>query len=577
MNRPKTASMWQPTCLAAALALWLVSALLLITSVAGDSLTTDEYSRIPQGYYYWSTGRYSWGGDHPPLLKLLVSAPLLLLGLPIDPRFWSLPPEEAMDLFMFDDKTSVDLVIWLARFPIILLTLALIAFLGWWARRWYGPAAGLLALFLAAFNPEFLAHGRLATNDLGVAAFLAAALFAAEGACQRPSPLRLMGAGVMTGLALLSKFSAILLGPMLLLQLMSPDSGVRRSRVALRLGAIGLIALAVVELGYRVQIRQMTLEEQATQIQTLSPDDSIRTPALGLLSPLPGIANFCFGLGKLREHAREGHPAFLWGHYTDRGWWYYFPIAFAIKTPLPLLALIGIGLAWRRGGTGRREWRSLVGPMLVFGGVSVFGSVNIGNRHLLPVYPLLIVWVSRVAAAPLSRVRLGFLSLLGAWYLVGALLIHPHYLAYFNELAGGPDRGWRYVTDSNVDWGQDTKRLAAYVKTHNLHPVSATLGGRGTPAVFRHYLPGITRVWPPLEEMPTGYYAIGRTARTLGPYVARQRFSPADADLLIRLLARLDRLTPIATIGYSIDLFDLRPEAKVRAPEGTPFPGAAGP
>jgi hypothetical protein len=200
----------------------------------------------------------------------------------------------------------------------------------------------------------------------------------------------------------------------------------------------------------------------------------------------------------------------------------------------------------------------------VFGGVSVFGSVNIGNRHLLPVYPLLIVWVSRVAAAPLSRVRLGLLSLLGVWYLVGALLIHPHYLAYFNELAGGPDRGWRYLTDSNVDWGQDTKRLAAYVKTHNLHPVSALLGGRSTPATFRHYLPGVMRLGPPFEQAPDGLVAIGRTARTLGPYVARQRFSPADAERLIGLLARLDRLTPIATIGYSIDLFDLRPRASAR-------------
>jgi hypothetical protein len=316
---------------------------------------------------------------------------------------------------------------------------------------------------------------------------MAIALFLGEAACRLRSMRRTVGAGLILGLALLSKFSAILLGPMLLLQLLLPERITSRRAIALSLAAIALTALVVIELGYRVPIRHMSREERAAQIRTLPAANPTREVALGLLPVLPGSAQYVYGLGKQWENARRGHPAFLWGRYSEHGWWYYYLATFAIKTPLPLLLLVGMALGWPPTGMTRREWRTLVGPVLVFVAASFFSGLNIGHRHILPVYPLLIVWVSRVATPPFRTLRAGALALLCVWYLGGTLLIHPHELAYFNEAVGGPNLGWKYLTDSNVDWGQETKRLAVYARAHDLHPLSATITARSTPAAYRHY------------------------------------------------------------------------------------------
>jgi len=566
---PPVPDAWKQTRAAARVLLVAICAVLLVTGAAGDSLTTDEYGMIPPGYHYWTTGRSFWWSDHPPFLKLLETAPLLALRLPKIPNFWELPFEEAIDAFMFHPATPVERVAWLARLPIIALTLLLVCFLGWWASRWYGPVPGLLALFLAVFSPDVLAHGRYATSDLGVAALMAIALFLGEAACRLRSVRRTVGAGLILGLALLSKFSAILLGPMLLLQLLLPERITSRRAIALSLAVIALTALAVIELGYRIPLRHMSREERAAQIRILPAANPTREVALGLLPILPGSAQYVYGLGKQWENARRGHAAFLWGRYSEHGWWYYYLATFAIKTPLPLLLLIGMAMGRPPTGIPRREWRTLMGPVLVFVAASFFSSLNIGHRHLLPIYPLLIVWVSRVARPPFQILRTGALALLCVWYSGGTLLIHPHELAYFNEAVGGPNLGWKYLTDSNVDWGQETKRLAVYARAHDVHPLSATITARSTPAAYRHYLPEAIRFWPPFRGVPQGYYAVGRTVRTVGPFVAHKRLDRADANLLLELLARLDRLTPIATIGYAVDLFDLRPQSGDHtSPEG---------
>src|SRR5262249_3178018 len=151
-------------------------------------------------------------------------------------------------------------------------------------------------------------------------------------------------------------------------------------------------------------------------------------------------------------------PSFLLGAYSDRGWWYYFPVAIALKAPLALLVLVAAAavLAWKRPAAGLAQWFVWL-PPAVFLGLTMTQNINIGHRHVLGIYPFLFVAASRCASlawdARRRWPRVAIIALC-AWQAVSVLRVHPDYLAYFNEAAGGPSQGWRWLVDSNVDWGQ---------------------------------------------------------------------------------------------------------------------------
>jgi hypothetical protein len=172
------------------------------------------------------------------------------------------------------------------------------------------------------------------------------------------------------------------------------------------------------------------------------------------------------------------------GRYSVEGWKYYFPVVFILKTPLPLLLLLA-ATAFIRPLWTKERLLFVAWPAALFFLMSCFSKVQIGHRHILPVYPFLIVWVA--AMGPLLRdgriVRVAGAALL-LWYCAGTIKVHPWYLSYFNELVGATDNGYRYLTDSNVDWGQGLKALGAYLKSEKVAGIYLDYFGTGDPHYY---------------------------------------------------------------------------------------------
>jgi hypothetical protein len=250
-------------------------------------------------------------------------------------------------------------------------------------------------------------------------------------------------------------------------------------------------------------------------------------------------------------HASSGHRAFLFGEISEQGWWYYHLAAMAVKTPIPLLALV---LAAVLGGVHRRLPRNelialALPPIVLIVMFCLIRGPNIGIRYILPVYPFLIVLAGGAVALAWKRRPLRVaLVLLLAWQVGGTLRIFPDYLAYFNEAVGGPSRGHKYLVDSNLDWGQDLKQLKSYIDAHDLGRIRLSYFGAADPKMYDidySPLPGFylgSDLGPPLSW--SGTFVVSAT-NLVGIYLDRDFF------------ARLRERQPDAVIGHSLFIFEL--------------------
>ncbi len=520
------------------------------------SLTFDEGPHIAAGYAYLRTGdlRLQPVHIHPPLANILAAAPLLLQPDLPDPRRidgWEIASLSAVTdgvVWQYPYPARMALV---TRFPIIGMTLLLAAVVGRWATDLWGPRGGLLALSLLAFDPHIIAHGSLVTTDMAVTLWGTAALFLASRALRHPRAGSAAGAGIALGLALASKVSALSLVPALLvLALLAP---VRlRHRLTAIPGGLALAALALWAV-YRFEVR----------------------PVAGFPLPLPAATHLEI-YRSLQEHYRQGHPAFLMGRNSQHGWWYYFPVAFALKTPLPTLLLALAGLIGRpalraclmgQNGTPPRfvldyEWRRWA-PLTVFPLIYLastpFSSVNIGYRHLLPVLPFLFILAGRIPRSTECGLRNVYSVLhipLLVWLVAGTLRVAPNYLAFFNELAGGPAGGYRYLVDSNLDWGQNLWQLRDWMRKNGVGRVFYAHYSPARPEVYGvsvDFLPPDWRAIPftPLDPAP-GVYAIGAT-------VLQGIYTP-DVNTYVWFRAR----SPWARLGYALFLYRVEPRPAPR-------------
>ncbi len=476
------------------------------------SITFDEGPHLAVGYATLRTGdlRLQPVHIHPPLANVMAAAPLLLQDDLPDPR--TISGWEIASL-----SATTDSVVWqyphprrlalASRFPIIGMTLLLAAILFRWATDLFGPRAGALALFLLAFDPNLIAHGSLVTTDMAVVLWGTATFFLVARDLRRVQWGYWAGAGVTLGLALASKVSAISLIPVLgLLCLVGPQTRPWRRRLLAGGVCFGLAGL-VLWAAYGFEI----------------------APLPGLPCPVPAATHVKI-YRSLQEHYQLGHPSFLLGQNSSHGWWYYFPVAFALKTPLPtllLLAIAGYGVLRRRGQKiGWGQWGTLLLYPALYTASSFFSSVNIGYRHLLPLLPFLYIFVSHIAnrewrtangeqrmikksRLTLDVSRLTFYALLLSLPTI-ALLLSPHYLTYFNL-----PEGYRYLVDSNLDWGQNLWQLRDWMQDNDVERVYYAHFSPARPQVYgveADFLPPDPRAvaFAPLDPAP-GVYAIGAT------------------------------------------------------------------
>ncbi|MDQ2732218.1 MAG: glycosyltransferase family 39 protein [Armatimonadota bacterium] len=216
------------------------------------------------------------------------------------------------------------------------------------------------------------------------------------------------------------------------------------------------------------------------------------------------------GLIQTYMQLRGGHRAYLLGKVSRKGWWYFFPVAFVLKTPLPFLLLITLALLTVTEGWEWDEWFLLLPVAALLAG-AMRSHIDIGIRHLLPLYPLLAIFCGRLAPAVsayagdrlrLQRAAAIFVGLLCAWSLAESAAIHPLYLTYFNEMAGGPDGGAHYLVDSSLDWGQDLLRLKREIQRRHIGPIALAYFGTAEPSAYGiEYIPLDTA--PLLGPAPT--------------------------------------------------------------------------
>jgi 4-amino-4-deoxy-L-arabinose transferase-like glycosyltransferase len=472
-------------------ALLLALGVQLAVAVGSDGLTIDELVYIGSGYRHLTAGDYRLNPEQPPLAKLLGAIPLAALDLRV-------PPSRAGDSewswsyqLVHADNDADRVVAW-ARLPIAALTLLLGLVVWAWARAAGGPAAGVLALALVAFHPSLLAHGHLLTTDLAGAFTLVVASWTFWRWSRAPSLPRALAVAAATGVSVSTRLTGWLLVPAFLV--LAAVEWRRATLEARRRLLRGLGGLAVAGL---LVVPAVIWAAYGFRYAPWPGESVARPPAesLGWVGRLiAGLESwrllpeaYLEGARFVAEHNVGGHHTYLLGEVSFTGWPHYYLIAFLAKnTPGFLLALIGA--AWL--GLRRRGERAvparlahwLLPAALMFAAAS-FGRIQIGERYILPVYPYLILAVAVTAARLLASRR-------GRWvaavvltlHAVPALLVAPRgYLTYFNFAAGGPAGGHRVLADSNLDWGQDLPRLAAWMRRHGVERVQLAYHGSDDP------------------------------------------------------------------------------------------------
>lgn len=498
------------------------------------SVTYDETVHLTAGYVAWKARDFKYfGWDHPPLAEMTAALPLYLGLAGAKPQLYLTHPSFRQglryvfaDFFIFQNVVDARRLIGLARWSVFLIFSALL----FYASRRLGellfPGAGFWSLLLLSSEPNLLAHGALIATDFGSAVFYAVAFLACLAYLRGPGFWRafLLG-GTLAGLLLIKHTN--------------------------------LIALPILALWAFAEYRAKALMIRWSHLAGLACGFAVFLFAV-YLGTNPGM--LFEGLWSTWKRAGLGRSAFLFGHYSNTGWFYYLPCAVLLKSNIVHLLLGAIGLflfvktlAWKK-----ERWPFFFLALPLFHFLFACNSrVQIGLRYALPIYPFLVLLggyaLARIAA---FRAKGVIISLtLAAAASVSTFRVSPWFLSYFNELSGGPGQGHRYLVDSNLDWGQGLAELARYVKAQGVHSIYLSYFGVADPHYYGlSYIPlgmvnsGLSRPGD-LNKSPTRekkiYFAISATNYRAVYFADRKIF------------AWLDSLQPEVMPAHSIFLFDL--------------------
>lgn len=510
----------------------------------------DEPFHIANGMEWLQQGTFTNQYRHPPLAGIVSALGPFLHGLR-SPRRWK--PAEQGESVIFEEgneilysKNDYWFSLGLARsgtLPFLVLA-CVVTFL--WARRWFSEAAGFWAVLLLVSTSPILGHAGLATNDVACAAGAALALYSFLRWLEQPSAARTFWWGSATAFAVLCKYSNIpfLLACYVVGLLVVVRSGYRR-----RFAQIGLAVCVVLTLAWATY--RFTLIPLATVYGPHPRIDSLLStrPSLTHLwnalmaTPLP-LTEMMMGARDLMRHNAIGLDTYLLGEWSQSGWWYFFPVVLAVKTPigLLLLALGGIGFVLRRWRTPVWQQVLTVAFPITILLVCMIARIDLGVRHILPIYPLLAIAGGHAAAAMFrhSRLAAGAAAILVAWVVADSWRAHPDYLAHFNEFAGSHPES--ILCESDLDWGQDLHRLSVFLKQRGIQEFS--IAYFGTALLHKAGLPHY-ELLPPTQPSH-GYIAVSLHHLNID-YKKNGSF------------AWLKSYTPVERIGKSIDLFYIAP------------------
>lgn len=556
--------------------LWLAVALLLaahtalaFAAVRTKSVTYDEIYHVTGGYLFDRFNEFRVHTDNGVLPQRLHGlAPLLAGAAPprMDDVYWRTSDAGVVAHHFFYGAGN-DHWPWLlgARALNLLFGIGTCLFVFLATRQLAGDRAALAALALATFSPTLLAHGPLATTDAAAALLLPASATLFWRQLERRDARALGASAVVFGLACVTKYSALILLPVFVaLAVVHALARSERRWAWLFSGLLAHAAAAALVIWCCFAFRF------AAMAPDLPPADHLIRPwpalleRLGWQAPIIDFARawhllpegFLYGYANTAVGA-QARATFLAGEYGTTGWWQFFPLAFLWKsTPAELVGITLALVALVAAALSSRQWRSAAvwAPLVLFAaayGVTALTSrLNIGHRHLLPLYPVL--WIAAgVAATQLPRLaRLAPIALAGTQAL-SATLAFPDYLAYFNRASGRPEDAWHKLVDSSLDWGQDLPALRDWLRDHNAGPDAAPVFlsyfGSGDPAYYgvrATRLPFVNgfKFQHPRYELRPGIYCISATMLQLvySPYA---RWSPAHEHAYTTFAARAATLT----------------------------------
>ena len=507
-----------------------LSVLAVVSTYPVFNQAYDEPAHLAAGMEWLSRGQYDYEAQHPPLPRIAAAIGPYLGGAR------SLGREDMYDegRAILGEGAHYRRMLFLARLGMLPFFGLLLGVCAAWGARLAGPSGAALATLFAAANPSLLAHAGIAGTDMAPAACVATATFAWMRWREHPSLLRALLFGVAMALATVAKFSALVfLAPILVLGesarlytiRRTPDS-VERVSIPWRHALLGFVTAAVVVWAfYRFDVGTIW-------------GDRITVPAPELFR----------GVKPFLKHATEGHPAFLLGKRSDTGWWYYYLVALAVKSPLPLLALAVVGaVASVRAARAEEGWVALVPLAGAVGVIAVAmrSHVDLGIRLILSIYPFLALLAARGTVFAWQRMgtrasivlRRMAVAVLVVTTIAVPVRAWPDYLAYFNPVAGAHPE--RVLVDSNLDWGQDLYRLADTVRARRIDSVRVHyFGSTDLRAV------GLTNA-----------RHLKRNERTTGWIAASETFLAGIwSDTALAWLARRE---PVARIGPSMRLYHI--------------------
>ncbi len=515
--------------------LLLIFASTALISLRLESVTFDETAHIPAGLSYLQTHDLRLNAEHPPLVKAFSAIPVYLGGGE-KPDYrsssWQQGDQWTFGFELLNGRVGNPArldpgrLVVPARSMMVLFGLILGLVVYGWARELYGDPGGVLALTLFVFSPTMLAHTRLVTTDLPAALGYTLTLWLCFRYTRRPSWFRAALTGGALGFALITKYSTVLLPPILVLLLVAWRFLPREDRepvgwkpFAGHVTMVALIAWAVLWAGYGFRYEAVPGSWYGLP---WDPIISQEFKGRGLISWLNRYRllpeGYLYGLAYALGGALR-RLSYFHGELAVTGRTFFFPVAFLLKTPP---AVIGLLLWAAFAGIRRSGWRSWTGWFLALPAgfymlVAVTGNLNIGHRHLVPLYPLMFIGVGSLAMLWKGRVAKWVLAAMVVLAAVSSILAAPRYLSYFNLVAGGGRHGERYFVDSSLDWGQDLPRLRDWMDVEGVQQVDLAYFGTADPAAYGIDYRKVIMVHdfrpdaPAVRPAPGDWFAVSKT------------------------------------------------------------------
>ena len=532
----------------------LILAILAFGSSFGDSLTVDESPHIVSGYSYIIEGDYRLNPEHPPLLKLLSGASIYLGGkltnqnifFPNNISAWTDRVNAQWDMgyaFLFNSGNDANTIIWWARLPtILILLLGAVYILYSVYYHTKSKSISLISLILYAFSPNVIAHGRLVTTDLIASLTFLLVIDIWIRYLKTPNWKYLLYLSLAIGTAFVSKFSTILLLPLILLTgftyiiIKYWQDKILFSKILILIRDLFIIGLGVfifINLVYFIAMRNMSVDTQLALVQDSFPQDNpisdLTKQSLSNIIKTPGltyVGQYLLGQAMVIQRVGGGNTTFLLGKFTNQSFIEYFPMTYLLKENLfIIITLFSIILAFIISIIKSFKLKSLnlkskllnnwyivtiVAMIIIYWTISIRGNLNLGIRHILPAVILTYIVIAFGIVKLLLSLKFSkvLLSIFLIIYISVPIINYPNYISYLNILAGN-NQGYQIFTDSNLDWGQDLKRLHNWTKQENIDTLYIDYFGT---ADVQYYLPDI-KIIPIKSDIgpQIGYTAISAT------------------------------------------------------------------